>query len=174
MVIHNELSKAELDEARLRLNRIDDNSDPLNVVVSVLMLREGFDRKNICVSVVLRAAEADLLLEQIVGRGLRLMFPQWESEAIWQEKEDTLTDIRDNKSPRSSFDFLFIVEHPRFRSFYEKLKGEGYVIGEGEAHSVTGSTIPVDAVPTRIPQYDLAWPVQIFEQGKFPDIKETV
>lgn len=170
MVIHTEMPQAELESARLRLNRIDDNNDPLNVVISVLMLREGFDRKNICISVVLRAAEADLLLEQIVGRGLRLMFPKSESESIWQEKQDSLGDIRNNKSPRASFDFLFIVEHPRFRSFYEKLKGDGYLIGEGETHSSTGSVIPVDALPSRIQEFDLAWPIQIFEQGKFPDI----
>jgi len=170
MVIHTELPEKDLEAARLRLNRIDDNADPLNVVVSVLMLREGFDRKNICVTVVLRAAEADLLLEQIVGRGIRLMFPRDENEAVWQEKEEALSDIRTNKPPGSSFDFLFVVEHPRFRSFYERLRAEGYTIGEGEARNITGSTIPVDAVPARISQFDLAWPVQIFEQGKFPDI----
>jgi type III restriction enzyme len=172
MVIHTELADKELENARLRLNKIDDNSDPLTVVVSVLMLREGFDRKNICVIVVLRAAEADLLLEQIVGRGLRMMFPRDDNEAIWQEKIEALNAIKNNRQPSSQFDFLFIVEHPRFRSFYERLKGEGYLIGEGGTGPVTGSLIPVDAVPSRIPQYDLAWPVQIFEQGKFPEITE--
>ena len=70
----------------MRLYKIDDNNDPLNVVISVLMLREGFDRKNISIIVVLRATESDLLLEQIVGRGLRVMFPKTENESIWQSK----------------------------------------------------------------------------------------
>ncbi|MFI5449942.1 MAG: hypothetical protein ACHQ03_09310 [Candidatus Bathyarchaeia archaeon] len=111
MAIHTGLNDTGLEDARLRLNKIDDNNDSLNTVVSVLMLREGFDRKNICVIVVLRAAEADLLLEQIVGRGLRLMFPPYENEAIWQEKVEALEQIKANKPPNSSFDFLFIVEH---------------------------------------------------------------
>lgn len=76
MEIHTRLKEEELEKARLRLDKIDDNDDALQVVISVLMLREGFDRKNISVIVVLRATEADLLLEQIVGRGLRLMFPE--------------------------------------------------------------------------------------------------
>jgi type III restriction enzyme len=173
MRIHTALSDKELDEARLRLNKIDENKDPLNVVVSVLMLREGFDRKNICVIVVLRAAEADLLLEQIVGRGLRLMFPQYEIEAIWQEKVEALEAIRTNKQPNSSYDFLFIVEHPRFRAFYDRLKEQGYLIGAGTTTSVTGSVIPVDAIPSRIPGFDLYWPIQIFEQGKFPALDEV-
>jgi type III restriction enzyme len=53
---------ADLEKARKRLDSIDDDTDPLRVVISVLMLREGFDKTNICVIVVLRATEADLLL----------------------------------------------------------------------------------------------------------------
>ena len=100
MEIHTELKEEELKMARRRLDKIDDNTDPLNVVISVLMLREGFDRKNISIIVVLRATEADLLLEQIVGRGLRLMFPRTENESIWQSKTEALEDIKNNKVPK--------------------------------------------------------------------------
>ncbi len=170
--IHTDLSDAELESARLRLDKIDDNKDPLNVIVSVLMLREGFDRRNIAVTVVLRATEADLLLEQIVGRGLRLMFPQNENESIWQAKVEAVENIRNNKPPQSSFDFLFIVEHPRFERFYQQLRNEGYLIGIGDTSKIssTGDLIPVDAMPTRIQDYDIMWPVQIFEQASFPDL----
>ena len=37
------------------------------LLISVLMLREGLIKIIICVTVVFRATEADLLLEQIVG-----------------------------------------------------------------------------------------------------------
>jgi len=47
--------------------------------------------------------------EQVVGRGLRLMFPQRDNETIWQLKTESLDDIRRNKLPASSFDCLFIV-----------------------------------------------------------------
>lgn len=174
LVVHTDLKENELDYARLRLNQIDNNSDPLNVVVSVLMLREGFDRKNISVIVVLRASEADLLLEQIVGRGLRLMFPKEEFPQFWQTKVETMDEIKHNKAPSSAFDFLFIVEHPRFRNFYERLKMEGYLIGAGDTSKArsTADIIPVDAMPSRLSDYDIVWPVQVFEQGKFPDISQ--
>lgn len=172
MEIHTDLKESELEEARKKLDRIDDNSDPLNVVISVLMLREGFDRRNICVIVVLRATEADLLLEQIVGRGLRLMFPKVQDEAIWQLKVEAMEDIKNNKIPRSAFDSLFIVEHPRFERFYQRLRDEGYLIGIGDTSKAqaTGDVIPVDAIPGRISEFDIAWPVQMFEQGAFPDL----
>jgi type III restriction enzyme len=170
--IHTDLKDSELEDARRNLDKIDNNNDPLNIIISVLMLREGFDRRNISVIVVLRASEADLLLEQIVGRGLRLMFQKIEDEAIWQLKTEALDDIRNNRAPRCSFDCLFIVEHPRFEKFYQKLKSEGYLIGIGDSSNarITGDIIIVDAIPTRISNYDIAWPIQIFEQGRFPDI----
>ncbi|MCW3130536.1 MAG: DEAD/DEAH box helicase family protein [Methanophagales archaeon] len=174
MKIHTKLTSDELDKARKRLDKIDVNRDPLNVVISVLMLREGFDRKNICVTVVLRATEADLLLEQIVGRGLRLMFPKEEYPEIGQAKVEAVEDIKRNKIPSSSFDFLFIVEHPRFRQFYENLRKEGYLIGTGDTSrkSSTGDLISVDAIPTRLEDYDIYWPVQIYDQSSMPDLSK--
>jgi type III restriction enzyme len=172
MMIHTGLSEHDLEEARRRLDMIDDPNDPLDIVISVLMLREGFDRKNICAIVVLRATDADLLLEQIVGRGLRLMFAQGEYPQIWQTKIEAIEEIKRNKPPSASYDFLFIVEHPRFRNFYERLRQEGFIIGEGDTSKTkaTADVIPVDAIPSRIDQFDIAFPVQVFEQGKFPDI----
>jgi type III restriction enzyme len=172
MEIHTDLKEEELYNARSRLDKIDDNDDPLNVVISVLMLREGFDRRNISVIVILRASEADLLLEQIIGRGLRLMFPRTESEIIWKSKIRALEDIKNNKPPRSSFDILFVVDHPRFEKFYQNLRKDGYLIGSGNISNVRtlGDIIPVEATPTRISNYDIAWPVQIFENGNIHEL----
>jgi type III restriction enzyme len=175
LVLHTDLPDSELKEARIRLTRVDDDKDPLNVIVSVLMLREGFDRKNICVSVVLRASEAELLLEQIVGRGLRLMFQKEDYPQVWNLKEEARTEIIDRRVPSSNFDFLFIVEHPKFREFYRKLRQEeGYLIPEGDTgkKSSTGDLLKIDALQDRIPKFNLAWPIQQYEQGAFPDLMQ--
>lgn len=174
LVIHSELKDKELEEARRRLDRIDIDDDPLKVVISVLMLREGFDKNNICVVVVLRATEADLLLEQIVGRGLRLMFPAYHYRELQDSKIEAFHEIRRNKIPSNSLDFLFVVEHPRFRAFYEALKTEGYFIGEGDTSgtSATGDIIPIDAIPERIDEYDISWPIQIFDEGRMPELEQ--
>src|ERR671911_2415147 len=70
------------------------------------------------------------------------------------------------------FNFLFIIEHPRFEKFYQNLRNEGYLIGIGDTSNIkaTGDIIPIDAIPSRVPDYDIAWPVQIYEQGSFPDL----
>lgn len=178
MVIHSDLTDVKhdttLENARKRLDKIDVDDDPLRVVISVLMLREGFDKNNICVVVVLRATEADLLLEQIVGRGLRLMFPGYLYPELQDAKRDAFFEIRRNKIPSNSLDFLFVVEHPRFRAFYESLKQEGYIIGGGDSGGTTstGDIMPVDAVTERIERYDIGWPIQVFDEGRMPELSQ--
>lgn len=176
MLIHSDLSEAKhgttLEQARERLNMIDVDDDPLRVVVSVLMLREGFDKNNIAVIVVLRASEADLLLEQIVGRGLRLMFPPYQYPELQEAKREAYGEIRKGRVPSNSLDCLFVVEHPRFRAFYENLKSEGYNIGMGDSSATasTGDIIPVDVRSDRLEQYNIAWPIQVYDEGRLPEL----
>jgi type III restriction enzyme len=174
MAIHSEMPDAELEKARLRLDTVDENDDPLRVVASVLMLREGFDKTNICIVVVLRATEADLLLEQIVGRGLRLMFPQYRYPELWNMKEEAREALVHRRQPSNSLDCLFIVEHPRFRAFYDSLRQAGYFIGDGKTQprSIAGDLIQVELLPDRVPEFDIAWPVQIFEASTKPDLSQ--
>ncbi len=80
LVIHTdntgEVSKKDLDKAREVARAVDNAEQPVNAIVSVLMLREGWDVQNVTVVVGLRpyTAKANILPEQTIGRGLRLMF----------------------------------------------------------------------------------------------------
>ncbi len=71
-----EVSKKDLDVARKAVREVDAEESPVNAIVSVLMLREGWDVKNVTVVVGLRpySAKSQILPEQTIGRGLRLMF----------------------------------------------------------------------------------------------------
>ncbi|MEW5989384.1 MAG: hypothetical protein AB1791_22380, partial [Chloroflexota bacterium] len=66
----------EEDDARQIAQQIDEPDSPVNCIVSVLMLREGWDVQSVTVVVGLRpyTAKANILPEQTIGRGLRLMF----------------------------------------------------------------------------------------------------
>ncbi|MBX7237693.1 MAG: DEAD/DEAH box helicase family protein [Caldilineales bacterium] len=80
LIIHTdragEVSKRDLDKARKVAREVDDLDSPINAIVSVLMLREGWDVQNVTVVVGLRpySSKANILPEQTIGRGLRLMF----------------------------------------------------------------------------------------------------
>jgi type III restriction enzyme len=114
--------KAELGEkdwapVRERLFSVDQHATP-RVIVSVLMLREGFDVNNICVVVPLRSSQAPILLEQTIGRGLRLM---WRDEEYADLKRENRERINTGLEPSSLIDILSIVEHPAFQSFHNEL-----------------------------------------------------
>jgi type III restriction enzyme len=70
------MKPAELTYLRQASRSIDSNESPYLAVVSVLMLREGWDVQNVVSMVGLRPYTADskILPEQTLGRGLRRMF----------------------------------------------------------------------------------------------------
>lgn len=141
-----ELSAKEWEPVRERLFDIDRHRQP-RAIVSVLMLREGFDVNNICVVVPLRASQASILLEQTIGRGLRLMWRG--NDAIDELKRETREKIGRREEPTNFFDVLFVVEHPAFIQFYEELLG-GDLVGEiGDDSSATIATGDLEQVGLR-------------------------
>ena len=68
--------KEELELLRKQSNEIDSWKSPFKAIVSVLMLKEGWDVKNVTVICGLRAyaAKSNILPEQTLGRGLRRMY----------------------------------------------------------------------------------------------------
>ena len=69
--------KEELEVLRRQSNAIDAADSPYKAIVSVLMLKEGWDVRNVTTIVGLRAyaAKSNILPEQTLGRGLRKMYP---------------------------------------------------------------------------------------------------
>ena len=70
-------AKEELESLRRQANEIDDADNPCKAIVSVMMLKEGWDVRNVTTIVGLRAysAKSNILPEQTLGRGLRKMYP---------------------------------------------------------------------------------------------------
>jgi len=62
------------DDALAALEELEDPGSPYRIVVSVGMLKEGWDVKSVYVICSLRASVSALLTEQTLGRGLRLPF----------------------------------------------------------------------------------------------------
>lgn len=153
-----EVKDEEWLEIKKKLFDIDRYKSP-KVVISVLMLREGFDVNNICVLVPLRSSQAPILLEQLVGRGLRLMWR--EPDYIDIKREDRLRVLKNHQPPRTYIDTLSIVEHPAFIKFYDDLQDQGLVaVDEGDV-GTGGATGDILTVGLRedYEKYDFQWPV---------------
>jgi len=69
-------NKDELEKLRKLSNEIDKIDNPYKAIVSVLMLKEGWDVRNVTTIVGLRAysSQSNILPEQTLGRGLRRMY----------------------------------------------------------------------------------------------------
>ena len=69
-------AKEELEQLRKAADAVDEDTSPYKAVVSVMMLREGWDVRNVMTIVGLRpyGSPAKILPEQTLGRGLRKMF----------------------------------------------------------------------------------------------------
>lgn len=153
-----EVKEAEWKEIKARLFDIDRYRHP-KIIVSVLMLREGFDVNNICVIIPLRSSQAPILLEQTIGRGLRLMWREPEYKDI--KDYDRKMVLVKKKPPKTYIDMLSIVEHPAFRQFYDELINDGLAgVDEGDVGSdgSVGDIIRV-GLKENYAEYDFDWPI---------------
>ena len=107
-------SKEELDKLRAQANAIDDPDSPYKAIISVMVLKEGWDVRNVTTIVGLRAysAQSNILPEQTLGRGLRKMYPG---------------DVEE---------YVSVVGTNAFMDFVESIQAEGVVLerkpmGEG-------------------------------------------
>ena len=154
----NEVSEEEWNDIKVKLFALDKYKKP-KVVISVLMLREGFDVNNICVVVPLRSTTSNILLEQTIGRGLRLMW-RGNPEIDEAKRENRKRIMQERKSAINYYDVLSIVEHPAFKQFYQELLDGGLIGIEDEIDSdekVKGDIVTV-GLKDNYSEYDFNFP----------------
>lgn len=74
ITVHSNRTGAEKDEVIRRLLNVERADEPTEIVIHVEMLKEGWDVTNLYTIVPLRAAQSRTLVEQSIGRGLRLPY----------------------------------------------------------------------------------------------------
>jgi len=93
-------SGVEEEEMIERLLRVEHSDEPTEIVIHVNMLKEGWDVTNLYTIVPLRAANARILIEQSIGRGLRLPYGK--------------------RTGVSSLDRLNIIAHDKFQEIVDE------------------------------------------------------
>ncbi len=74
LLIHSNLTGDEKEDALAELEAVEDPSSPVRIIISVGMLKEGWDVKNVWVIASMRPSISSVLTEQTLGRGMRLPF----------------------------------------------------------------------------------------------------
>jgi type III restriction enzyme len=157
-----DISEDEWGKIKQKLFSVDKYEKP-KIIISVLMLREGFDVNNICVIVPLRSSSSFILLEQTIGRGLRIMWREPEYDESKRENREKL--LIKKEEPDNYMDILSIIEHPAFIEFYEReLSG---ALGETKTlpkkDRVVGDIISI-GLKENYKNYDLFWPIIIHDK----------
>lgn len=93
---------AEEDEMVERLLKVEHRDEPTEIVIHVNMLKEGWDVTNLYTIIPLRAANARILIEQSIGRGLRLPYGK--------------------RTGNGTVDRLNIIAHDKFQEIVDEAK----------------------------------------------------
>ena len=114
-------SKEDLDKLRDQANSIDGLDSPYKAIISVMVLKEGWDVRNVTTIVGLRAysAPSNILPEQTLGRGLRKMYPGGLEE------------------------YVSVVGTDAFMEFVESIQAEGVVLERKPMGEGTGAKTPL-------------------------------
>jgi len=114
--------KEELEFLRAQANQIDSQSSPYKAIVSVLMLKEGWDVRNVTTVIGLRSfsSKAKILPEQTLGRGLRRMYPAENVE-----------------------EYVSVVGTDAFMEFVESIQTEGVELEHRSMGPGTGPVTPL-------------------------------
>lgn len=119
-----QIKDEDLKALRKLSRELDHSSSPYSCIVSVLMLREGWDVRNVTTIVPLRpySSKANILPEQTLGRGLRRMTPP----------------------SGGANEIVTVVDHPAFASLYqEELAQEGLPIEIIDVDKVPRTTVTI-------------------------------
>lgn len=130
-----EITKSDIPFLREAARNIDNNQ--YEVIVSVMMLKEGWDVRNVVVIVPLRPFDSPLLPEQTLGRGLRKMQP----------------NLPDNE------EILLVIDHPKFRALWEAEIKSGNL--EADINDIKKIKVEVHAImpDSQKIQYDMQIPI---------------
>ncbi|MFS3137010.1 DEAD/DEAH box helicase [Gluconacetobacter sacchari] len=125
-------SSVKEEETVEKLLTVEQNDNPVEIVIHVNMLKEGWDVTNLYTIVPLRAANARTLIEQSIGRGLRLPYGK--------------------RTGVIAVDRLNIVAHDRFQEIVDEannpnspIRLKQLVLDEAD---LSRKTVTVVAVPT--------------------------
>ena len=154
LVVHSK--KADDDLAKLQ--RVEDDDSPVRIIISVGMLKEGWDVKNVYVIASLRSSVSEILTEQTLGRGLRLPFgeyTEWELldtlEVLAHERYEDL--LKKAKVINQAF-----IDH-RTRAVLRR-NAQGQEVSVVEQEPVSVGVIPDNAVRlSSAPSEPVAQPV---------------
>jgi type III restriction enzyme len=139
--VHSKLQGEEKDETVQQLLDVENPDNPTEIVIHVNMLKEGWDVTNLYTIVPLRAANSKTLVEQSIGRGLRLPYGRRVGLATADGASGHGLKLGDGRQSKvSPVDRLTIVSHDKFQEIIDEANKADSIIRSGV---VIGRDVPI-------------------------------
>lgn len=159
--IHSNMKGEETEDNVRKLISIESNLNPVEIVLHVYKLKEGWDVNNLFTIIPLNAAKSDILAMQTIGRGLRLPFGQ----------------ITGNEN----IDTLDIVAHDHYRELVAEIKENSMFkyrdLGDGEIEKTDSVDVQTAIEEDQIGLFDLAiveTGIKSFDEADDPAIQDKL
>ncbi|HFI0687165.1 TPA: DEAD/DEAH box helicase [Streptococcus suis] len=121
ITLHSKKRGLESESNTKLLLEIERDDNPIEIVIHVNMLKEGWDVNNLYTIVPLRTAASKILREQMVGRGLRLPYGERTGDNI--------------------VDAVYLTAHDKFQEIIEEAQRGDSIFKSGNIISVENSEI---------------------------------
>ncbi|MBY5010326.1 DEAD/DEAH box helicase [Streptococcus suis] len=122
ITVHSKKTGAESEANNKLLLEIERSDNPIEIVIHVNMLKEGWDVNNLYTIVPLRTAASKILREQMVGRGLRLPYGKRTGDSI--------------------VDAVYLTAHDKFQEIIEEAQ-------QGDSIFKAGNIITIEDIETK-------------------------
>lgn len=130
IIVHSKQKGAESEANTKLLLEVEDYDNPIEIVIHVNMLKEGWDVNNLYTIVPLRTAASKVLREQMVGRGLRLPYGKRTGNEI--------------------VDAVYLTAHDKFQDIIEEAQ-------KGDSIFKAGNVIKLEDIEENISTTQVSW-----------------
>lgn len=174
LVVH---SKAP-DEALEELAKVEDAGSPVRVIISVGMLKEGWDVKNVYVIASMRANVSEILTEQTLGRGMRLPFGKYTGIEILDTLEVVAHERYEDLLRKAGVLNQAFVDYRTWAALRTNAQGQTVVVSETVEAGVVPAAGSADASPALVlgsvpPTDGVSTPVLTSVQARMDQVDEA-
>ncbi len=142
LVVHSNAA----DEALAALAEVEDPDSPVRIIISVGMLKEGWDVRNVYVVASMRASVSEILTEQTLGRGMRLPFGAYTGIEILDTLEVVAHERYEDLLKKAGVLNQAFIDYRTWAALRTNAQGQTVAVTQ----TVESGVVPVIATPDEV------------------------
>ncbi|HUD05472.1 MAG TPA: DEAD/DEAH box helicase family protein [Candidatus Saccharimonadales bacterium] len=144
------------DEALAELAKVEDADSPVRIIISVGMLKEGWDVRNVYVIASMRASVSEILTEQTLGRGMRLPFGAYTGIEILDTLEVVAHERYEDLLKKAGVLNQAFVDYRTWAALRTNAQGQTVAVSETVESGAVPLILPAEAIQGAAPVLAMA------------------